>query len=108
MQYQIIKPEGTLSLENTAWTDIKSGGSLEKLEHGDTVYVRLTDGTNYAQTYATYTVQNEMYTKYPTITEEDYKNATYGTFDILTYDVNKESIRNENENPFTNEKRNEK
>ena len=88
MQYQIIKPEGTLSLENTAWTDIKSGGSLEKLEHGDTVYVRLTDGTNYAQTYATYTVQNEMYTKYPTITEEDYKNATYGTFDILTYDVN--------------------
>ena len=40
IQYQVDSTSGS-------WTNISNGGTISNLQHGQTVYARLTDGTNY-------------------------------------------------------------
>ena len=56
LQYQVQSEDGT----TTQWTGVENGGKIDGLEHGDTVYGRLFDGTNASKTDATTTVQDEV------------------------------------------------
>lgn len=94
MQYQIVKQGGTLSLQNTDWSEaLNSGDIVTGLENTDTLYVRLFDGTNVTKTHATYNVINTMAEKYSTLTDEQIKNIRMGTFDILTYSINPQQAK---------------
>ena len=54
LQYQInaIDPDG--------WTPIENNGTVSNLEAGDTVYARLTDGTNFGDYASTNILDNEV------------------------------------------------
>lgn len=92
MRYQIVKENGTLSLENSDWSvPIDSGENVTNLEHGDILYIRIYDGTNSSLNYASYNVINEMKQEYPTITEKEMNAINYGTNNVLTYEANENS-----------------
>ena len=94
MKYQIVKQNGTLELSNAYWSEaISTGTKVTGLEHGDTLYVRLYDGTNNSSNWATYNVINAMMVNYPTLTEEQVQKIAIANFNILTYSVNKDEIQ---------------
>ena len=84
MQYQIVKEDETLKLENSNWNGpIDNKSIIDNLEHGDTLYVRLFDGVNVTTNYATYSVINDMKVAYNQISEEDIKVLSNGEYDVL-------------------------
>ena len=94
MKYQIVKPNGTLEISNSYWSDAVSNGTLiTGLEHGDILYVKLYDGTNNSTNWATFNVINAMKDKYQTLTEEQMQKITIADFNILTFSVNKSEIQ---------------
>ena len=58
LQYQIVGAEETI--EENEWIDIKSGETITGLKYGDTVYARLTDGTNESKEYANVTIEDNI------------------------------------------------
>ena len=94
MKYQIVKKGGTLEFSNSYWSEaVSNGAKVTGLENGDTLYVRLYDGTNNSSNWATYNVINSMMEKYPILTEEQMQKIVIANFDILTYSVNKNEIQ---------------
>lgn len=94
LRYQIVKPEGTLSLEDSNWSEpIESGSEVTGLEHGDILYVRLYDGTNTSTNEASYNVINAMVENYSTISENDVEKIIKSNFKIHTYDVETDKIK---------------
>ena len=84
MQYQIVKEDETLKLENSNWNGpIDNKSIIDNLEHGDTLYVRLFDGVNVTTNYATYSVINDMKVAYNQISEEDIKVLSSGEYNVL-------------------------
>ena len=51
IEYQVSKSEPV----DGSWTTIENNGTISGINHGDTVYARLTDGTNYGE-YASATI----------------------------------------------------
>lgn len=101
MQYQIVKEGGTLDLENSKWNGpIENKSIISNLEHGDTVYVRLFDGINFTNNYATHNVINDMKVKYNQISVEDMNKISNGNYDILM-----DSITINNAKSFTSGER---
>lgn len=101
MQYQIVKEGGTLSLENSKWNGpIENKDIISNLEHGDKLYVRLFDGINVTNEYATYNVINDMKVKYNNISKEDMSNISNGDYDVLM-----DSITINNSKSYTSTKR---
>ena len=101
MQYQIVKEGETLSLENSKWNGpIENKSIISNLEHGDKLYVRLFDGINVTNEYATYNVVNDMKIKYDQISEEDMSKISNGNYDVLM-----DSISSNNSKSFTSSKR---
>ena len=60
IQYQVDSTSGS-------WTKISNGGTVGNLQHGQTVYARLTDGTNYGD-YASASIVDGIKPNAPTIT----------------------------------------
>ena len=60
IQYQVDSTSGN-------WTNISNGGTVGSLQHGQTVYARLTDGTNYGD-YASASIVDRTKPNAPTIT----------------------------------------
>ena len=58
LQYQIVGAEETI--EENEWIDVKSGETITGLKYGDTVYARLTDGTNESKEYANVTIEDNI------------------------------------------------
>ena len=101
MQYQIVKADETLSLENSKWNGpIENKSIINNLEHEDKVYVRLFDGINVTDKYATYNVINDVKVKYNQISEEDMSKISNGNYDVLM-----DSISSNNSKSFTSSKR---
>ena len=101
MQYQIVKEGETLSLESLKWNGpIENKAIISDLEHGDTLYIRLFDGINVTNQYATYNVINDMKVKCNQISEEDMSNISNGNYDVLM-----NSISNNNSKSYTSSKR---
>lgn len=93
LRYQIVKKDGTLSLEDSAWSSpFASGTEITGLEHEDVLYIKLYDGTNTSSNEASYNVINAMAQNYSTLTDEQVQNIKTGTFDILTYSVNTQKV----------------
>ncbi len=93
MKYQIVKENGNLEIENSYWSEpVKSGTVVSGLENGDTLYVKLYDGTNASTNWASYNVMNEMQINYPSLTDEQVSKMQISNFNILTYNVNKSEI----------------
>ena len=78
IEYQINTIDGE-------WTKIESGGEITGLKHGDTVYARLTDGTNHGE-YAGVDIQDKTN---PTV------NVTVGTTTSNSIAVNVTARDNE-------------
>ena len=94
MKYQIVKPNGTLEISNSYWSNAVTNGTIiTGLEHGDILYVKLYDGTNNSTNWATFNVINAMKDKYQTLTEEQMQKITIADFNILTFSVNKSEIQ---------------
>ena len=53
IEYKLSEPE-----VDESWQEIENNGTIPNLEHGSTVYARLTDGNNHGD-YATTTIQDE-------------------------------------------------
>ena len=45
--------------ETNSWTNIENNGAVANLKHGDTIYARLTDGTNYGEYASINIIDNE-------------------------------------------------
>ena len=45
--------------ETNSWTNIENNGTVANLNHGDTIYARLTDGTNYGEYASINIIDNE-------------------------------------------------
>ena len=54
IEYKLSNPE-----EDSGWTIIENNGTIPNLEHGSTVYARLTDGNNHGD-YAETTIKDEI------------------------------------------------
>ena len=54
IEYKLSEPD-----VDTGWEEIANNGPISNLEHGSTVYARLTDGTNHGD-YATTIIQDEI------------------------------------------------
>mgnify|MGYP001723304872 CR=1 FL=1 len=46
--------------ETNSWTNIENNGTVANLKHGDTIYARLTDGTNYGEYASINIIDNEV------------------------------------------------
>ena len=91
MQYQIAKNEGKIDL-NGKWTTVKEKEiKINNLENKDIIYVRLTDGYNVTEGYATCNIDNvakEIYTE-----EELAKETTRAEYEILGISVASNEIK---------------
>lgn len=90
MQYQIAS-EGTEMDDNGSWTVLKEKqAEIEGLEDKSIVYVKLTDGINTTEGYATFNIDNpskESYTE-----QELAKDTTRSSYDILGISVNSDEV----------------
>ena len=90
MQYQIAS-EGTEMDDNGSWTVLKEKQTeIEGLENKSIVYVKLTDGINTTEGYATFNIDNpskESYTE-----QELAKDTTRSSYDILGISVNSDEV----------------
>lgn len=94
LKYQIVKENENIRNDELSWSEaVTTGYIVENMEHGDTLCVKLYDGKNASIAYATYNVINPMKINYNTLTEEQVKNITFGSYDILTYSVETEKTK---------------
>ena len=77
LQYQIVGAEETI--EENEWIDIKSGETITGLKYGDTVYARLTDGTNESKEYANVTIEDNIAPQGTTISLSGTSTDTEGS-----------------------------
>ena len=91
MQYQIAKNKEEIDL-NGKWTTVKEKEiKINNLENKDIIYVRLTDGYNVTEGYATCNIDNvakEIYTE-----EELAKETTRAEYEILGISVASNEIK---------------
>ena len=77
LQYQIVGAEETI--EENEWIDVKSGETITGLKYGDTVYARLTDGTNESKEYANVTIEDNIAPQGTTISLSGTSTDTEGS-----------------------------
>ena len=77
LQYQIVGAEETI--EENEWTDANSGETITGLKYGDTVYARLTDGTNESKDYANVTIEDNIAPQGTTISLSGTSTDTEGS-----------------------------